>query len=51
MNINFYEIAVSFIGPVPPQYEIVYLFGMLFLIICAFLIVISPIALIMMFRK
>ena len=51
MGVNFYEIAVSFVGQVPPQYEIIYFIVMVFLIICALLICISPIALLMFFKK
>lgn len=40
--INLYETAVEFIGEVPPQFEIIYFFGMIFLLIMIIIIFLSP---------
>ncbi len=48
MNVNLYQAAVQLIGEVPPQFEIIYFFGMIGLFIVEIIILLSPF---IIFRK
>lgn len=40
--VDLYSTAVEFIGPVPPQYEIIYFFGMIALLVILVVIFLAP---------
>lgn len=41
-SLNIYELAQKLIGPVPPQYEIIYAIMVIFLIIATIIVILSP---------